>query len=156
MIDFIHRNPADIIVFQFLWDALSDGSMEQGQMDRQVGVFVDHIHKLFAHIQCDGQFFPAFPDECLLLGFAWLYLSAHKLPQQPSGLMCRALADHKLVLIPNQSCYYFCGTFWAHGNNSLCFLLTLPGLYSCSPLENLLFILITFCPSSITSIVPNL
>ena len=40
MIDFIHRDPADIIVFRFLWGALSDDSMEQRQMDRQVGVFM--------------------------------------------------------------------------------------------------------------------
>ena len=77
MIDFIHCDPADIIVLQFLRDALTDGSMEQGQMNRQVGVFVDHIYKHFAHIQCDGQFFPAFPDECLLLGFTRRYLAAH-------------------------------------------------------------------------------
>ena len=80
--------------------------MEQRQMDRQIGIFMGHIHEYFAYIQSNGQFFPAFPDERLLLSFSWLYLAAHKFPQQPSGLVSRALANHKFVLIPNQCCNY--------------------------------------------------
>ena len=54
--------------------------MEQRQMDRQIGVFVDNIHEHLTHIQRNGQFFLAFPDECLFFCFAWLYLSANELP----------------------------------------------------------------------------
>ena len=94
-------------MLQFLGDALPDSGMEQCQMDRQIGVFMNHIHEYLAHIQCDRQFLLTFPDERLFPGFSWLYLTAHKLPQQPSGLVGRALANHKLVLIPDQGRNYF-------------------------------------------------
>lgn len=67
-------------MLQFLGDSLSDGSMEQCQMNCQIRVFVRDIHEYLAHIQRDGQFLLTFPNERLLLGFAWLYLATYKLP----------------------------------------------------------------------------
>ena len=43
-------------MLQFLGDSLSDGSMEQCQMNCQIRVFVRDIHEYLAHIQRDGQF----------------------------------------------------------------------------------------------------
>ena len=107
-------------------------------MNRQIRVFMRYIHEYLAHIQRDRQFLLSFSNERLFLGFAWLYLAAHKLPQQPSGLAGRALANHKFVLIPNQGCDYFGNTFLTHVNNSLYSFLTLSGFYIYSPLEYLL------------------
>lgn len=70
-------------------------------MNNQIWVFMGYIHKHLADIQCDSQLLLALADQRLLLGFAWLHLAAYKLPQQPSGLMGRALTDHKLALIPD-------------------------------------------------------
>lgn len=79
-INLIHSDPTDVVMLQFLGDSLSDGSMEQCQMNCQIRVFVRDIHEYLAHIQRDGQFLLTFPNERLLLGFAWLYLATYKLP----------------------------------------------------------------------------
>ena len=73
-------------MLQFLGDALPDSGMERCQMDRQIRIFVNHIHEYLAHIQCDCQFLLTFPNKRLLPDFAWLNLTAHKLPQQPLAL----------------------------------------------------------------------
>ena len=39
-----------------------------------------YIHKYFANIQSNGQFFLTLPNQSLFLGFSWLYLSANELP----------------------------------------------------------------------------
>ena len=82
--------------------------MEQSQMNSQIRIFMDHIHKHFTHVQRDSQFLLTFPDECLFFGFALFDFAANKLPQQPSGLMSRTLAYQKLVFVPNQGRYYLC------------------------------------------------
>ena len=76
-------------------------------MNHQIWVFMDHIHKYFAYIKRDGQFFLAFPYKCLFLCFTWFYLAANEFPQKSSGFMSRALTNHKLILIPNQCCNNF-------------------------------------------------
>ena len=67
-------------MLQLLRGTFPDSGMEQRQMYRQIGVLVDHIHEYLAYIQRDGKFLPTLPDQRLLLGFAWLYLAAHKFP----------------------------------------------------------------------------
>ena len=57
----------DVIVLQFLRDTLPDSRMKQRQVDRQIRIFMDDIHKYFAHIQRDGQFLLTLADERLLL-----------------------------------------------------------------------------------------
>ena len=103
--------------------------------------------------QHDRQLLLTFPDKCLFPGFTRLYLTAHKLPQQLSGLVGQTLANHKLVLIPDHGCYYFGNTFLTHVNNFFCLLLMLPESYLCCPLEDLLFIFIALSQSSIANIV---
>ena len=76
-------------------------------MDRQIGIFLNHIHKHFTHTQSNNQLLLAFPNECLLLGSFWLYLAPYKLSQQTSCFVILALTNHKFVLIPDQGCYYF-------------------------------------------------
>lgn len=43
-------NPSDVVVLQLLGHAFPDGSVKQGQMHRQIGVFVGHIHEYFAYV----------------------------------------------------------------------------------------------------------
>lgn len=81
--------------------------MKQRQVNGQIRIFVDNVHKHFVHIQRDIQFLLALPDERLLFCLAQLHLATHKFPQQPSGFMGRTLANHKLILISEQGCDYF-------------------------------------------------
>ena len=64
-------------------------------------------HEYLSHIRCDSKFLWALAHQSLFLCFTRFHLTAHKFPQQPSCLIGRALANHKLVLIPDQSCNYF-------------------------------------------------
>lgn len=107
LVDLAHGDSADVIVLQLLGHAFPDGGVKQGQVYRQVGVFMGHIHEYFAYVQCNGQFLPALPDESLLFCLTRLHLTAHELLQKAPGLVGRALADHEFVLASNQSCYYF-------------------------------------------------
>lgn len=57
-----------------------NGGVEQGEMDGQVRVGVDDVHKYRTWGNRDSQFLPALPDEGLLQALAWLCFSAHELP----------------------------------------------------------------------------
>jgi hypothetical protein len=45
---------------------------------------MDDLHIHIFHRKKNIQFFPAFPDQSLLLGFARLYLAAYELPKKGS------------------------------------------------------------------------
>lgn len=94
-------------MFQLLWDAFGNGSVEERQMDSQIRVLMNHIHEDLPHRHGDGQLLPALPDEGLLLRLSWLHLAAYKLPFQTPGLVSRPLADHELIGLPNQGGYHF-------------------------------------------------
>ena len=94
-------------MLQLLRNAFGNGGVEQRQMHRDIGIFVDNINEHIANGQRDGKLFTAFPNECLFFGFAGLHLAADKLPEKPSCFVRRALADHEFVALPNESRYYF-------------------------------------------------
>ena len=94
-------------MFQLLWNAIGNGGVEQRQMHRNIGIFVDNIHKHIADGQRDDKLFPSFPNECLFFGFAGFYFTANELPKKSSCLARRALTDHKLFTLPDESRYYF-------------------------------------------------
>ena len=81
--------------------------MKEGQVHRQVGAFVRHIHEYPVYIQRDGQLLLALPDKDLLFGFARLHLATHELPQKAPGLVGRALANQEFVFVPDQCYNYF-------------------------------------------------
>ena len=70
-------------------------------------VFMDDIHKYITYRQRDGKLFSALAYQCLFFCFSWLDLAANKLPEEPSRLMCRALADHEFFALPDKGGYYF-------------------------------------------------
>ena len=115
LVNLVHHNPADIIMLAHLRDALSDGGVEQGQMDGQIRVFVRHFGKGTAHGYRDCKLLAAFAHECLFFGLTVLHLAANEFPQQTTRLMCRALADHEPAALPDQGSDYFC---------HVCFLLS--------------------------------
>ena len=96
-------DPAQRFVLQRLGETFRNDAVEQGQPDEHVGIFVRDLHKLTAHIHMDGQLLRTFPHQSLLHGLAGLHFAADELPQKPTGLVFRPLADQKFVLLPNQS-----------------------------------------------------
>jgi len=104
---FARHNPFDIVMFQFLWFSFGDGGVEQREMYRQVGIFVDNIHKHITDEQSHGKLFLTLTNERLFLRLARLHLATNKLPQKPSRLVRRPLADHEFIFVPYQGCYYF-------------------------------------------------
>ena len=105
--NFTRRDPPDVVMLQLLRNAFGNGGIEQCQMHSDVWIFVDNIHKHIADRESDGKLLPAFPDERLLFRFAGFHLTADKLPKESSCLVRRALADHKLFALPDESRYYF-------------------------------------------------
>ena len=104
---FTRRYPSDIVMFQLLRFSIGNGGVEQRQMYRQVGIFVDDVHKHVTNRQSHGEFFLTLANERLFLRLARLNLAANKLPQKPSRLVRRTLADHEFIFVPYQCCYYF-------------------------------------------------
>lgn len=84
LIYLIYRNPPDVVVLQLLRYPFLDGDMGQSQTGSQIWVFIGHFYASLTHIQGDGQFLLALPDERLSLGFIWFHLAACKLPQECS------------------------------------------------------------------------
>ena len=70
-------------------------------MDSQIRIFVNDIHEYLSHIQRDSKFLLTLADECLFSRFASLHLATYKFPQKATCLVSWALADQKLILIPN-------------------------------------------------------
>ena len=141
-VDFVHCDPADVVVLQLLGYALPNRSMKESQVYRQIRVFMGHVHKLVSHLQRNGQFLPTLADESLLFCLARFHLSAHKLPQQSSGFVGRALAGHEFVVIPNQGSHHFCHSL--HLPFSISFIIegpavfgkTQPTIFTCIPLPS--------------------
>lgn len=50
MIDFSNSDPSDIIMLQFLRDAISNRRVEQSEVNGQIRIFVDHIHEYLPYI----------------------------------------------------------------------------------------------------------
>ena len=48
LIDLIHCDPTNVIVFQFFWLTIIQKRVKQCQIDGQVRVFVDQFHKYVA------------------------------------------------------------------------------------------------------------
>ena len=109
-------------------------------MHRQVGIFMGHIHEYFPHVQRDGQFLLALPDKGLPLCLARLHLAANKLPQKAPGLVGRALADHELVLVPDQGCYYFGHGFHLFASQALSYPNKNASCSMVTPYSNIFFI----------------
>ena len=80
---------------------------KQGQVDGEVRVGVGEFQHRAVNRHRHPQLLLAFPDQSLGFRLPRLYLASYKLPQQPPGLMSWTLADHKLVLIPDQCCNDF-------------------------------------------------
>ena len=93
-----------------------DPGIEQGQMNRKIGVYVIHFHKNIIDRHRDAQFLTAFPDQSILPGFPRLHLSANKFPQQSARLMRRTLTGHETISIPNQSSNNLCHVFLLYSN----------------------------------------
>ena len=81
LVDLFHRDPAQIVVLQFLKLSLQDFGMEQRQMHGQVRIGMGHFHKDVVHRHGHRQFLAALTRQRLLLGFPRFNLAAHKLPQ---------------------------------------------------------------------------
>ena len=97
-------------MLQQLGRSLLDGGVKQGQMDRQVGVFVSDFHKNLSHLNRNGQFFPTFPYKSLFLGLPRLHLAAYELPQEPPSLVGRTQADQESIALPYEG-----GDYFGHG-----------------------------------------
>ena len=94
-------------MLQLLRNTVGNGGVEQCQMHGDVGICVDNIHKHIADGESDGKLFPAFTNERLFFGFAGFYFTADELPKKSSCLVRRALTDHKLFALPDESRYHF-------------------------------------------------
>ena len=79
--DLCGGDPLNVVMLQFLRDALCDGYIEQSQMHREIGIFVDNVHKDVADREGNGKLLPALTNECLIFCFAGFNLAANKLPQ---------------------------------------------------------------------------
>jgi hypothetical protein len=79
---------------------------EQGQMDGQVRVTVGGVPEQLSHLHGDTQLFPALPHQGLLTSLSRLHFAAHKLPQQPTGLVGRTLTGQKAIPVPDEGGYH--------------------------------------------------
>ena len=100
-------------MFQHLWSPFADCRVEQRQVYVQIRIIVVRLHEHATNRDSDGQFLPALPDQRPFLCLSRFHLTAHKLTQQPPGLMGGTLANHKPVPVPNQRRYHF-GYFFLH------------------------------------------
>lgn len=55
-------NPAQIVVFQFLGLSLRNGGVIEGQMNGDIGIFMNGFHKNIPYGNGDPQFFLTLPD----------------------------------------------------------------------------------------------
>jgi hypothetical protein len=76
-------------------------------MYRQVGIFVDDIHKYVTDRQRHSKFLLTFTNERLLFCFANFNLATNELPEEATRLVHRTLAYHEFITIPNKGGYYF-------------------------------------------------
>ena len=98
-------------MLQRLGKAIGNGAVKQGQTDEDVRVFVDDLHEPIPNIQVYRQLFHTLPAQRLFLRFTLLHLAAGELPEKPTGLILRPLADQKPVLLPDQRRHHFHGLF---------------------------------------------
>ena len=63
VINFTGMNPADVIVLQCLGVSCGDGTVEQGQTNQDIRIFVDHLHELLPNFHIDGQLFRLWQNE---------------------------------------------------------------------------------------------
>ena len=81
-IDLRRRDPSEIVVFQQPGLPFPDEGVEQGKMDREVRIFVYHVHKNVSGFNFDGQLFRTLPYQRLGGRFAIFHFPSHKLPEE--------------------------------------------------------------------------
>ena len=71
-------------------------------MDGKAGISMDDVAKLALHIQRDGELLPAFADEGFGFCFSCFQLAAGEFPAEGAVFARRALADQKILPVPNE------------------------------------------------------
>ena len=94
--------PAYVVVLQLLRRAFGYPGVEEGEVDREVGVTMRDLGEHAADGDGYGQLLAALADERLFRCLARLDLAADELPQQPPRLVRRPLADHELPALPDE------------------------------------------------------
>ena len=68
---------------------------------------MDYIHKYVTNIYRHRKLFSALADESLFLCLSCLDLATNELPKEASRFMCRALTNHKFIVLPDEGGYNF-------------------------------------------------
>ena len=92
-----------VSVTVFFDDNLSDAKIQEiGQMIEK------RTHEHVTNRKCHIEFFSTLADKRLFFRFSRLDLATNELPKKTSCLVCWALANHELIALPYEGCYYFC------------------------------------------------